>query len=136
MQQALALCGAPRITVVVRKSFGMAYQVMNGTGMGGDISYAWPGAELGFMDPEVAANVVYFKQLSALDGDEREVEHRRLSEEIGSNTSPFGAAGVMSVDEIIEPGTTRAVLADRLGRLASRRPRPFGERHLATWPTC
>jgi acetyl-CoA carboxylase carboxyltransferase component len=136
MQQALALCGAPRLTVIIRKSFGMAFQVLNGTGMGADSIYAWPGAEVGFMDPEVAASVVYGKQLTELTGSARADEHGRLTRQIASNTSVFDAAGVMSVDEIIEPDQTRAVLAARLGELSTRRPRPESARPLAGWPTC
>jgi acetyl-CoA carboxylase carboxyltransferase component len=136
MLQALALCGSPRLTVIVRKSFGMAFQALNGTGMGGDSIFAWPGAEIGFMDPEVAANVVYARELSGLDGAEREREHARLVSQVSQSTSPFDAAGVMAVDEVIDPATTRAVLARRLGELASRRVRPAADRPLAGWSMC
>ena len=136
MLQALALCGSPRLTVIVRKSFGMAFQVLNGTGMGDDSIYAWPGAEIGFMDPEVAANVVFGKELAGLEGEERAAEHRRLAEEVAASTSPFDAAGIMAVDEVIEPAATRAVLARRLRQLAARPYRAPGERPLAGWPTC
>jgi propionyl-CoA carboxylase beta chain len=104
--------------------------------MGADAIYAWPGAEIGFMDPDVAASVVYGKELDGLEGTERADRHRALTEQIASSTSAYDAAGVMSVDEIIDPDRTRAVLAARLADLARRRVRPESERYLATWPTC
>lgn len=135
MQQALSLCGTPRLTLIVRKSFGMAFQVLGGTGMGSDSLFAWPGAEIGFMDPDVAVNIVHKGVLDNLVAGERADEHQRLRDRLGANTSPFDAAGVMSIDEIIDPGETRAVMANRLAMLASRRVRPESERLLSTWPT-
>jgi acetyl-CoA carboxylase carboxyltransferase component len=136
MLQALSLCGSPRLTVILRKSFGMAFHALNGTGMGADSIYAWPGAEIGFMDPEVAANVVYASQLSGLAGADREREHAELATQIARSTSPYDAAGVMAVDEIIDPAMTRAVLARRLGELSGRRIRAERDRPLAGWSTC
>jgi acetyl-CoA carboxylase carboxyltransferase component len=136
MLQALSLCGSPRLTVIVRKSFGMAFHALNGTGMGADSIYGWPGAEIGFMDPDVAANVVYASQLSELDGADREREHAELATQLARSTSPYDAAGVMAVDEIIDPAMTRAVLARRLGELSGRRIRAERDRPLAGWSTC
>ncbi len=127
--EALMLCSAPTLTVVVRKAFGLAWQSLNGrAGMTSGL-YAWPGSEIGFMDPGVGVNVLY--------GDRMSTEEKLArAEELREGTSPYDAAGVMNIDEIIDPATTRQVLARDLGQLANRRVPPPEERPLRTWPTC
>lgn len=114
--QAWALCGAPKLTVVVRKAFGMAFFSMGGSGMGSDLLVSWPGAEVGFMDPQVAANVI------GSDVDP-------------ADNSPYRLAEAMLIDEIIDPADTATVLADALTRLSGRRARAANERPLASWPS-
>jgi acetyl-CoA carboxylase carboxyltransferase component len=110
---------------------------MNGAGMVNRGLYAWPGAEIGFMDPEVGVNVAFGSKLAALpDSDEREAERMRLVKEVGEATSPYEAAGTMRIDEIIDPADTRMVLAEDLGRLASRSIPAPEARPLTWWPTC
>jgi acetyl-CoA carboxylase carboxyltransferase component len=127
--EALMACSAPTLTVVVRKAFGLAWQSMNGLRRMVDALYAWPGAEIGFMDPEVGVNVLYGDRMSAEDKRVRAAELRE-------GTSAYEAAGVMNLDEIIDPATTRQVLARDLGLLAARRVPPPDERPLRYWPTC
>ena len=137
MMQALQLASTPTLTVCVRKAFGLAWQAMNGAGMVNKGLYAWPGAEIGFMDPEVGVNVAYGSKLATIaDADEREAERLRLVAEIGEATSPYEAAGTMKIDEIIDPADTRRVLADDLAMLANRPIPPPEARILANWPTC
>jgi len=137
MMQALQNAVTPTLTVCVRKAFGLAWQAMNGANMVNHGLYSWPGAEIGFMDPDVGVNVAFAARLAAIDDpDEREAERRRLVAEVGEATSPYEAAGTMRIDEIIDPATTRAVLAAELGRLANRRVPPPEARPLSYWPTC
>jgi acetyl-CoA carboxylase carboxyltransferase component len=137
MMQALQNAVTPTITVCLRKAFGLAWQAMNGAGMVNKGLYAWPGAEIGFMDPDVGVNVAYAARLDAIDDpDEREAERRLLVEQVGEATSPYEAAGTMRIDEIIDPATTRAVLAADLARLSTRRVPPPEQRPLSYWPTC
>ncbi|MFN0091606.1 MAG: acyl-CoA carboxylase subunit beta [Acidimicrobiales bacterium] len=124
-RQALTLCRCPTLTVITRKAFGLAFKSLNGSGVGADHLYAWPGAEIGFMDPDVGLNVIR----PGVEGEERE----RLLAEIAEATSPYEAAGVMLLDEVIDPALTRRRLAEDLGRLAGRAPTPPGRRPLATW---
>ncbi len=65
--EAVALSTVPKISLVIRKSYGMAYSNMCGTGMGADFVLAWPNAEISFMAPEVAANVVYRRKIDESD---------------------------------------------------------------------
>jgi acetyl-CoA carboxylase carboxyltransferase component len=137
MMQALHNASMPTLTVCIRKAFGLAWQAMNGAGQAAIGLYCWPGAEIGFMDPGVGVNVVYGSRLAAIEDEEkREQERRRLTGEVGEATSPYEAAGVMRVDEIIDPAETRRILADDLGRLAHRPVPPPAARTLASWPSC
>ena len=127
-REALSNCSCPTLTVIVRKAFGLAFKTMNGSGVVADAIYAWPGAEIGFMDPEVAVNIVRPDAVGA----EREAEYAR---QVGA-TSPYGAAEVMKLDDIIDPADTRMVLAHDLARLSTRQAPPLSRRPLATWATC
>ena len=66
-QQALHLAEVPKLTVVLRKAFGLAYFSLAGNDQGADLVCAWPGAEIGFMDPDVGASVLYGTPLQHLD---------------------------------------------------------------------
>jgi acetyl-CoA carboxylase carboxyltransferase component len=113
--------------VLVRKSYGLAYFSLGGNDTGVDSVYAWPGAEISFMDPLVAANVVSGGDPAARDA---------ALDAMQAQTDPYGAAGRMAIDEIIDPADTRATLARALQRLDGR-PRVNGwERPLASWPAC
>ena len=137
MMQALQLASTPTLTVCVRKAFGLAWQAMNGSQMPAHGVYAWPGAEIGFMDPEVGVNVAYGTKLAQIaDEDEREAERARLVTEVAEATSPYEAAGTMRVDEIIDPAETRMILAEDLNSLASRSLPPPESRPLSWWPSC
>lgn len=137
MMTALQLATTPTLTVCLRKAFGMAWQAMNGSLMPSLGIYAWPGSEIGFMDPEVGVNVAFGARLAAIeDEEEREAERLRLVREVGETTSPYDAAGTMRVDEIIDPAETRIVLAEDLNRLANRAVPPPEQRPLSYWPTC
>ena len=135
-QQALHLSEVPKLTVVLRKAFGLAYFSLCGNDQGGDLVCAWPGAEIGFMDPDVGASVLYGTQLQGLAREERIAELRRRADALRDATDPYGGAGMMKLDEIIEPAETRAVLARYLGRFAQRPFQAGSERPLSTWPTC
>ena len=96
---AIYASSCPTLTVIVRKAFGLAYESMNGRKYHTDGLYAWAGAEIGFMDPEIGVNVLY--------GDRKTVEEKRaMVADLREGTSPFDAAGVMNIDEVIEPATT------------------------------
>jgi acetyl-CoA carboxylase carboxyltransferase component len=115
LREALAICRCPTLTVIVRQAFGPASKAMNGTGMDPDAIYAWPGAEIGQMDPSVDVN---------------QAEHETAA------TEPYEAAGVLGVDEVIDPQATRMILARDLGLLATREPTPHRQRPLSYWATC
>lgn len=137
MMHALQNASTPTLTVCIRKAFGLAWQAMNGSRMPSHGVYCWPGAEIGFMDPEVGVNVAFGSKLAALtDPDEREAERLRLVAEVGEATNPYEAAGTMRIDEMIDPADTRRILIDDLRMLANRPVPPPHERPLSYWPSC
>jgi acetyl-CoA carboxylase carboxyltransferase component len=127
LQTALALSEAPKLTVLLRKAYGLAYFSLGGNDTGVDAVYAWPSAEISFMDPLVAANVV-------AGGDE--AQRDALAGAMRADIDPYGAAGLMKVDEIIDPADTRPTLARALARLEGRPAVDGAARPLASWPTC
>ena len=136
MVEALCNLSTPTLSVVIRKGFGLAYQAMNTSGMGAIGFYSWPGAEIGFMDPDVGVNVAYANRLNRLEGKEQEKERKKLIADISDATSPYEAAGTLRIDEVIDPAETRIRLARDLEQLANRDiPAPH-ERPLSYWPTC
>ena len=134
---ALQNASTPTLTVCIRKAFGLAWQAMNGSQMPALGVYSWPGAEIGFMDPEVGVNVAFGSKLGRIeDVETREAEREALVREVAESTNPYDAAGTMRIDEMIDPGDTRSVLAHDLEMLANREVPPPEARPLSYWPTC
>jgi acetyl-CoA carboxylase carboxyltransferase component len=136
LAQALAKASVPRITVIIRKAFGLSLYALSGSGTGTVALYAWPTAEIGFMDPDVGANVLYAPELSKLPADQRAQEMATRASQLAAATSPFGAAAHMGIDEILDPAETGVVIRNLLDRLEGTANRPVGQGALRTWPTC
>ncbi len=106
-----AFCEAtvPRITVITRKAYGGAYDVMNSKHIGADMNYAWPSAEIAVMGAKGAAEIIFKKELAtADDADAKLVEKEKEYAEIFAN--PYRAAERGFIDEVIEPAETRTKL--------------------------
>ncbi|MGH3191057.1 MAG: carboxyl transferase domain-containing protein [Streptosporangiaceae bacterium] len=130
---AMSLITVPSVSVVIRKAFGLAFVILDGN-RAVDLSLAWPGAEIGFMDPPVAANVLFEPQIKQLPEEERAAFLAAKAAELGVGFEPYGVATNLTIDEIIEPGETRGVVAGYLrASLASRPPRTAPS-PLASWP--
>jgi methylmalonyl-CoA decarboxylase subunit alpha len=131
--EAVALSTVPKISLVIRKSYGMAYSNMCGTGMGADFVLAWPNAEISFMAPEVAANVVYHKKID--ESDDIKAARKQAEEQIRAAGAPWKAAGLHLLEDVIDPRDTRKVLI-RILRLAAGNDGGYRSRRLlANWPT-
>ncbi|MBU2551716.1 MAG: carboxyl transferase [Proteobacteria bacterium] len=131
--QAMSLLTVPRISVIVRKTYGMAYWNMGGTGCGTDFLVAWPTAEMSFVDPEIAVNVVYGgKNIDRGPDDE---EYQALVRKMVEDASPFGAAGVHLIHDVIDPRETRAYIARALDICRRSKTRGISQHKLAAWPT-
>lgn len=117
-----AYCEAtvPVITVITRKGYGGAYVVMGSKHVRGDISYAWPGAEIAVMGPEGAVNIVFRREIASAEDPEAKRE-RVLQEYREKFANPYVAAGRGYVDEVIEPHETRPRLIAALEMLQNKR---------------
>ncbi|HIJ19703.1 MAG TPA: acyl-CoA carboxylase subunit beta [Deltaproteobacteria bacterium] len=117
-----AYCEAtvPKITVVTRKAYGGAYDVMSSKHHGGDINYAYPTAEIAVMGPEGAVNIIFRKEIEK--SEDPQATRARLVEEYRSNfASPFKAAELGYIDQIIFPENTRPRLIKALMMLRNKR---------------
>ena len=99
----------PRITVITRKAYGGAYDVMNSKHIGADMNYAWPSAEIAVMGAKGAAEIIFKKEISeAKDSEaawkEKENEYNQLF------ANPYKAAEHGYIDEVIRPDETRTKL--------------------------
>jgi acetyl-CoA carboxylase carboxyltransferase component len=97
----------PKISVVMRKSYGAGYFVMNGTAYEADFIVAWPTAEIAVMGPDGAVNIIHRKTIEAVPEEERAEKRLELAEEIRQNIDPYIAAGHAQVDDVIDPAETR-----------------------------
>ncbi len=117
-----AYCEAtvPKLTVVTRKAYGGAYDVMSSKHIRGDLNLAWPTAEIAVMGPDGAVNIVFRKELSqSADPAARKAE---LVEEYRRKfANPYVAAGRGYIDDVIEPRETRSRLINALEMLANKR---------------
>jgi acetyl-CoA carboxylase carboxyltransferase component len=130
--EALHHCTVPRISVVVRKSYGMAHCNMSGGNMGNDLLLAWPNADISFMAPAVAVNVVHGRKLAA---SESSSSRESLMTEISRANAPWDAAGKNYIDRVIDPRDTRIELIRALQRARGADGQGGrSKRLLANWP--
>jgi acetyl-CoA carboxylase carboxyltransferase component len=131
--QALQYSTVPRIGLIVRKSYGMAHCNMVGGNMGADSLLAWPTAEVSFMDPRVAVNVVYGRKIQQMENPEAARE--QYIEQMRQGNAIWDAAGMNYVDKVIEPNESRRELIKVLNRAAGADgKRGWSKRQLANWP--
>jgi propionyl-CoA carboxylase beta chain len=117
-----AYCEAtvPKITVITRKAYGGAYDVMSSKHIRGDLNYAWPSAEIAVMGPDGAVNILYRDDIAnAADPD---ATKQKLTQEYREHfANPYIAASRGYVDDVIEPHQTRAKLIAGLEMLQNKR---------------
>jgi len=117
-----AYCEAtvPKLTVITRKAYGGAYDVMSSKHIRGDVNLAWPSAEIAVMGPEGAVNIIFRKELEkAKDIVKRRAE--LVAEYREKFANPFVAAERGYIDDVIEPRETRSRLINALEMLANKR---------------
>ncbi len=114
----------PKLTVITRKAYGGAYDVMSSKHIRADFNFAWPTAEVAVMGPEGAVNIVFRNELE--EADDPEARRAELIADYKERfANPYDAAERGYVDDVIEPRRTRPVLIDALETaLTKREPRP------------
>ena len=120
----------PKICVVVRKAYGAGYYAMNGRAYEPDYIVAWPTAEIAVMGPEGMVSIFAQKQLRELPDDAARAEFiEAAAERIRRGINPYVPAIRAMIDDVIDPRSTRAVVARALERCASKRvERPWRKR--------
>jgi len=99
----------PRVTVITRKAYGGAYDVMNSKHIGADLNYAWPTAEIAVMGAKGAAEIIFRKEIQSADN--KEVKWKEKEQEYNEKfANPYIAAARGYIDEVIKPEQTREKL--------------------------
>jgi propionyl-CoA carboxylase beta chain len=109
----------PKVTVITRKAYGGAYDVMSSKHLRGDINYAFPTAEIAVMGPEGAVNIIFRREIQNAQDVEKERE-RLVKEYRETIATPYLAASLGYIDEIIEPRQTRKKLIKALELLRNK----------------
>jgi len=110
----------PKLTVITRKAYGGAYDVMSSKHIRGDANFAWPSAEIAVMGPEGAVNILYRREMEAA-ADPAAFREAKIREYREKFANPYIAAERGYVDEVIEPRETRPRLIAMLEVLKTKR---------------
>jgi propionyl-CoA carboxylase beta chain len=121
---AYSQCTVPLVTVITRKAFGGAYDVMASKHIGGDVNYAWPTAQIAVMGAKGAVEIIF--RADAGDADKIAARTREYEERF---LSPFAAAERGYIDDVILPRATRARIARALAMLRGKRVELPGRKH-------
>jgi len=125
-----AYCEAtvPKLTVITRKAYGGAYDVMSSKHIRGDVNLAWPSAEIAVMGPDGAVNIIFRKELEkAKDPARKKAE--LVAEYREKFASPYVAAERGYIDDVIEPRETRPRLINGLEMLSNKRDANPAKKH-------
>lgn len=117
---AYAAATVPKITIIMRKSYGGAYLAMCSKDMGADLVYAWPCAEIAVMGADGAVNILYKKEIAA--AADKAARAKELAAEYREKfASPYEAASKGVITDVIEPAQTRGIVAMALRNTLSKR---------------
>jgi propionyl-CoA carboxylase beta chain len=117
---AFAEATVPKVTVITRKAYGGAYDVMNSKHIRGDVNLAWPQAEIAVMGPKGAVEILFRKEIEAAD-DASAATDSRIQEYREKFANPYIAAARGYVDDVIDPRETRPRLISALDMLRNKR---------------
>jgi propionyl-CoA/long-chain acyl-CoA carboxylase carboxyl transferase subunit len=117
---AYAEATVPKITVITRKAYGGAYDVMGSKHLGGDINLAWPTAQIAVMGAQGAVNILYRRELAAADNPEQ-LRASKTAEYEDTLANPYIAAERGYLDAVIRPAETRVAVTRALASLRTKR---------------
>jgi propionyl-CoA carboxylase beta chain len=119
-----AYCEAtvPKLTVITRKAYGGAYDVMSSKHIRGDLNLAWPSAEIAVMGPKGAVEILFKEEIAGAT-DPAAATARLIDEYTAKFAHPYAAAARGYIDDVIDPRDTRARLIDGLRTLRTKRDR-------------
>ena len=116
---ALSEATVPRITLITRKAYGGAYDVMNSKHIGADLNYAWPTAEIAVMGAKGASEIIFKKEISEAQDPAAKLAEKEM-EYAAKFANPFEAAQRGFIDEVIEPKETRRKLLKAFAMLENK----------------
>ncbi|NUQ80352.1 MAG: acyl-CoA carboxylase subunit beta [Bacteroidetes bacterium] len=121
----------PKVTVILRKAYGGAYDVMSSKHLRGDINYAWPMAEIAVMGPKGASEILYQKEMASITDPQEKAEFLSKKEEEYRDkfATPYVAARLGYIDDIIEPRNTRFRVIRALQSLATKKDSTPPKKH-------
>jgi propionyl-CoA carboxylase beta chain len=126
---AFAEATVPRVTVITRKAYGGAYDVMNSKHIGADLNYAWPTAEIAVMGAKGAAEIIFRKEIAESTDPQTKLQEK-VDEYTKKFANPYEAAQRGYIDEVIYPDQTREKLISAFkmleNKVASRPRRKHG----------
>ncbi|MFN3487192.1 MAG: acyl-CoA carboxylase subunit beta, partial [Planctomycetota bacterium] len=125
-----AYCEAtvPKITVITRKAYGGAYDVMSSKHIRGDFNFAWPTAEIAVMGPEGAVGIIFKDEIESAP-DPRAAREALIADYRAKFANPYFAAQRGYIDDILEPAETRPRLIRTLELLKTKRDRNPPRKH-------
>ena len=109
----------PKLTVITRKAYGGAYDVMNSKHIGADLNFAWPTAEIAVMGPKGATEIIFKNEIAASDDPEAKLQEK-VDEFTEKFANPYRAAARGFIDEVIHPQETRLKLMKGLQMLENK----------------
>jgi propionyl-CoA carboxylase beta chain len=125
---AFAEATVPLITIITRKGYGGAYDVMSSKHIGADLVYAWPDSRIAVMGPDGACNIIHRKEIS--DAENPDKKRAELAKEYKDQfDNPYIAAGLGYIDKVIYPRETRGLICNGLDLLASKRQNRPPKKH-------
>jgi len=127
---AYAEATVPKLTIITRKAYGGAYCVMSSKHLRGDINYAWPSGEIAVMGPAGAVEIVFRKEISSVNEEERGELQREKEEEYNEKfANPYLAASRGYIDDVISPKNTRFRLIRALEMLQTKNDKNPPKKH-------
>lgn len=109
----------PKITVITRKAYGGAYDVMNSKHIGADLNYAFPNAEIAVMGAKGAAEIIFKREIETAENPQQKLDEK-VAEYAEKFANPYGAAARGFIDEVILPADVRKKLIKGFGMLQNK----------------
>ncbi|MBP1357690.1 MAG: acyl-CoA carboxylase subunit beta [Sulfolobus sp.] len=128
MLYAFSEATVPKVTMIIRKSYGGAHIAMSIKSLGADLVYAWPTAEIAVTGPEGAVRILYRRELQQASNPD-DILKQRIAEYRKLFANPYWAAEKGLVDDVIEPKDTRRVIASALEMLRTKREYRYPKKH-------
>lgn len=131
---AYAEATVPKLTVILRKAFGGAYDVMSSKHVGGDFNFAWPNSEIAVMGAQGAVSILHAKAIKSLKDEGRadeaaELERQLIAEYNATYLTPYMAAEYGYIDDVITPSSTRLVLVRAFDAIRNKQELTYPRKH-------